>query len=254
MYRVIQKNSTLQIIQQILEAAVQEMSDFMWTIIIALLADLIQRSIQSLVGSGQHTVRVHLHHDHRDSLVADPDDPGASLSLSSLLIGRGSLWGVGLSLTCLLSLVGRLDGRGLSLHAASHCGTQVHLLKQIQAESVLYRRCAAICSTKLVKSVNLRYGMATWRTLLEKKSSKTKASGWEGSQTRKSQNTILNIKLRLVFLAWNPSLKLHKSLFLNLNKNLNLKKDTATLNSSCYVCCPLVVVVYVKSPRILPWM
>lgn len=41
---VIQKNSTLQIIQQILEAAVQEMSDFMWTLISALLADVIQHS------------------------------------------------------------------------------------------------------------------------------------------------------------------------------------------------------------------
>jgi len=53
--------------------------------------DLMQCSIQSVAGRGQHTVRVHLHHDHRDCLVADPDDPGASLSLSSLLIGRGSL-------------------------------------------------------------------------------------------------------------------------------------------------------------------
>lgn len=75
-------------------------------------------------------VRVHLHHDHRDCLVADPDDPGASLSLSSLLIGRGSLWGGGLSLTCLLRLVGCLVGRGMSLSAvssSSDCGTQVHL-------------------------------------------------------------------------------------------------------------------------------
>lgn len=88
-------------------------------------------SIQSVAGRGQHTVRVHLHHDHRDSLVAGPDDPGASLSLSSLLIGRGSLWGVGLSL---LRLVGRLCRWGLSLHAASHCGTQVHLLVKLQAQ------------------------------------------------------------------------------------------------------------------------
>lgn len=81
-----------------------------------------------MAGRGQHTVRVHLHHDHRDSLVADPDDPGASLSLSSLLIGRGSLWGVGLSLTCLLRLVGRMGGRGLSFNVTGHCRTQVHLL------------------------------------------------------------------------------------------------------------------------------
>lgn len=58
------------------------------------------------VGEGQHTVRVHLHHDHRDSLMADPDDPGPSLSLSRLLIGWGSLWGVGLSLTWLIRLAG----------------------------------------------------------------------------------------------------------------------------------------------------
>lgn len=89
-----------------------------------------------MAGRGQHTVRVHLHHDHRDSLVADPDDPGAGLSLSSLLIGRGSLWGVGLSLTCLLRLVGRLGVWGLSLHAASHRGTQVHLLVKMRAQSV----------------------------------------------------------------------------------------------------------------------
>lgn len=47
--------------------------------------------LQSVAERGQHTVRVHLHHDHRDCLVADPDDPGATLSLSSLLIGHGSL-------------------------------------------------------------------------------------------------------------------------------------------------------------------
>lgn len=84
-----------------------------------------------MAGRGQHTVRVHLHHDHRDCLVADPDDPVASLSLSSLLIGRGSLCGGGLSLTCLFRLAGWLSGRGLSLSAVSrnsHCGTQVHLL------------------------------------------------------------------------------------------------------------------------------
>lgn len=52
------------------------------------------------------TIRVHLHHDHRDCLVADPDDSGAGLSLSSLLIGGGGLWGGGLTLTCLLRLVG----------------------------------------------------------------------------------------------------------------------------------------------------
>lgn len=63
------------------------------------------------------SVRVHLHHDHRDCLVADPDDPGAGLSLSSLLIGRGSLWGEGLSLTWLLWLASRLGGWGLSLSA-----------------------------------------------------------------------------------------------------------------------------------------
>lgn len=89
-------------------------------------------------GRGQHTVRVHLHHDHRDCLVADPDDPGASLSLSSLLIGRGNLWGWGLSLTCLLRLVGWVGGRGVSLSAvscSSHCGTQVHLSVKMQAPS-----------------------------------------------------------------------------------------------------------------------
>lgn len=62
--------------------------------------------------------------------MADPDDPVASLSLSSLLIGLGSLCGGGLSLTCLLRLAGWLSGRGLSLSAVSrnsHCGTQVHL-------------------------------------------------------------------------------------------------------------------------------
>lgn len=79
------------------------------------------------VGEGQHTVRVHLHHDHRDSLMADPDDPGPSLSLSRLLIGGGSLWGVGLSLTWLIRLAGGLGGRGLSFHAGRHRGTQVHL-------------------------------------------------------------------------------------------------------------------------------
>lgn len=93
-----------------------------------------------MAGRGQHTVRVHLHHDHRDCLVADPDDPVASLSLSSLLIGRGSLCGGGLSLTCLLRLAGRLSGRGLSLSAVSrnsHCGTQVHLLVKTQAVSLV---------------------------------------------------------------------------------------------------------------------
>lgn len=80
-----------------------------------------------MAGRGQHTVRVHLHHDHRNCLVADPDDPGASLSLSSLLIGRGSLWGGGLSLTCLLRLARRLGGWSLSLCAGSHRSTQVHL-------------------------------------------------------------------------------------------------------------------------------
>lgn len=75
----------------------------------------------------QHTVRVHLHHDHRDSLVADPDDAGTSRSLSGLLRGRGSLWGVGLSLTWLIRLVGRQWGRSLALHVARHRGTQVHL-------------------------------------------------------------------------------------------------------------------------------
>lgn len=79
------------------------------------------------VGTGQHTVRVHLHHDHRDSLVADPDDPGTSLSLSALWIGRGSLWGVGLSLTWLIRLGGRRWGGSLSLGAARHGGPQVHL-------------------------------------------------------------------------------------------------------------------------------
>ena len=84
-----------------------------------------------MAGRGQHTVRVHLHHDHRYCLVADPDDPGASMSLSSLLIGQRSLWGRGLSLTCLLRLAGWLSGRGLSLIAIgchSHRGTQVDLL------------------------------------------------------------------------------------------------------------------------------
>lgn len=98
---------------------------------------LIKWSIQSVADRGQHTVRVHLHHDHRDCLVADPDDPGASLSLPSLLIGWGSLWGGGLSLTCLLGLARRLSGRGLSLSAVSrnsHCGTQIHLSVKTQAQ------------------------------------------------------------------------------------------------------------------------
>lgn len=88
----------------------------------------------------QHTVRVHLHHDHRDSLVADPDDPGTSLSLSGLLIGRGSLWGVGLSLTWLIRLVGRWRGWSLSLRAARHRGPQVHL-RHRQAH---YNRCEEV--------------------------------------------------------------------------------------------------------------
>lgn len=95
--------------------------------------------IQPGAGKGQHTIRVHLHHDHRYCLVADPDDPGAGLSLPSLLIGRGSLWGWGLSLTCLLWLAGRLSGRGLSLSAVSrnsHCGTQVHLSLKTKTQSV----------------------------------------------------------------------------------------------------------------------
>lgn len=59
--------------------------------------------------------------------MADPDDPGPGLSLSRLLIGWGSLWGVGLSLTWLIRLAGGRSGRGLSFHAGSHRGTQVHL-------------------------------------------------------------------------------------------------------------------------------
>lgn len=83
--------------------------------------------MRSVVGMRQHTIRVHLHHDHRDSLVADPDDPGTSLSLSALLSGRGSLWGVGLSLTWLIRLAGRRRGCGLCLRSARHRGAQVHL-------------------------------------------------------------------------------------------------------------------------------
>lgn len=59
--------------------------------------------------------------------MADPDDPGTSLSLSALGIGRGSLWGVGLSLTWLIRLGGRRRGGSLSLGAARHRGPQVHL-------------------------------------------------------------------------------------------------------------------------------
>lgn len=61
-------------------------------------------------GMRQRTVRVHLHHDHRNGLVADPDDPGTSLPLSGLLIGRGSRGGVGVSLAWLIRRVGRRQG------------------------------------------------------------------------------------------------------------------------------------------------
>lgn len=88
---------------------------------------------------GQHTVCVHLHHDHRDSLMADPDDPGPRRSLSRLLIGRGSLWGVGLSLTWLIRLAGGLGGRGLSFHAGSHRGTQVHLRADAEESTQISR-------------------------------------------------------------------------------------------------------------------
>lgn len=52
------------------------------------------RSRLSCRGVDTRTVRVHLHHHHGNSLVTDPDDPGAGRA--RLLIGRGCLFLTGL--------------------------------------------------------------------------------------------------------------------------------------------------------------